>query len=172
MIVNLTLATGNASLATSWLNATNFEFTPMPTHAHIDDLFAGILSGLIGFMYALAFIWPVTKIVKLLVEEKENRIKEGMKMMGLSETALFCSHLTTYLVTFGITALLCMLVTAPGVYKNSDKGYVWTFFYFYGVCIFFFCFMVASFFSRARTACMSLLLLLHIQRCLHALWLQ
>lgn len=151
--MNLTLTAGNASLATAPFNSSKFEFTPMPTHAHVDDLFAGILSGLIGFLYCLAFIWPVTKIVKSLVEEKETRIKEGMKMMGLSETALFCSHLTTYIITFCFTAILCTLVTSPGVYKNSDKGYVFTFFFFYGICIFFFCFMVSACFSKARTAC-------------------
>jgi ATP-binding cassette subfamily A (ABC1) protein 3 len=152
--VNATLAMGNASLATDFVNATNFEITPMPTHAHIDDLFATVLSSLIGFLYALAFIWPVTKIVKQLVEEKENRIKEGMKMMGLSETALFLSHLTTYIFVFAVIAILCMLVTL-NTYENSDKGFVFTFFFFYGLCIFFFCFMLSSFFSKARTACKS-----------------
>jgi ATP-binding cassette subfamily A (ABC1) protein 3 len=111
-VVNTTLALGgNPSIINNVNVTSNYEITPMPTPAHTDDTFASVMGKLVGFLYTLAFIWPVTKIVKLLVEEKETRIKEGMKMMGLSETALFFSHLTTYTIVFAVTAICCMLVT-------------------------------------------------------------
>ena len=55
------------------------------------------VSGSLGLFFTLAFMWVVTRIVKEIVEEKEFRIKEGMKMMGLSvirgiKCALFISY--------------------------------------------------------------------------------
>jgi hypothetical protein len=82
-LVNLTLMTANSSLVEyPSINATSslFEFSPMPTRRHIDDPFATILDGAIGSLYMLAFMWPLVKILKGMVEEKETRMKEGMKV--------------------------------------------------------------------------------------------
>jgi ATP-binding cassette subfamily A (ABC1) protein 3 len=150
--VNITLAAGNTSLPTTSLDSSVFEFTPMPTYAHTDDTFATALSNLIGFLYCLAFISPVTKLVSTLVAEKETRIKEGMKMMGLSETAYFFSHFTTAVLQAIIMGVVATIVTS-GVYKNSTKGYVFVYWWLYCMCIFCFCYLMSTFFSKARTAC-------------------
>ena len=45
-----------------------------------------VIAGTLGIFYMLAFLYPVSRMIRLLVTEKEARIKEGMKMMGMSST--------------------------------------------------------------------------------------
>lgn len=58
-------------------------FVPFPTMPYIFDPFATNVGDSVGLLFIVAFLWPVTRLVKCLVEEKELRIKEGMKMMSL-----------------------------------------------------------------------------------------
>ncbi len=90
--------------------------------------------------------------VKLLVEEKESRIKEAMKMMGLHESILFASWLSTYIIIFAVVAALITAVTAGSVYKYSDKGLIFLYFFLFGISVFCFCYLLSVFFTRARIA--------------------
>lgn len=55
-------------------------------HAHIhppaparrlltEDVFADVIAGVLGLLFTLAFLWPVSKIVQCIVNEKEIRMK-------------------------------------------------------------------------------------------------
>ncbi len=51
---------------------------------------------LIGLVMVLGWLWPFSRFVRNIVDEKETRIKEGMKMMGLSvRITSFASHVVT-----------------------------------------------------------------------------
>ena len=130
----------------------NLLFTPMPTPAYIDDQFADTVGGFLGLLFTVVFLWPVTRIIKLMVEEKETRIKEGMRMMGLQDATLWLSWLLTYALIFIITSLLITLITANNVFEYSDKGYVFFFFLLVQLSFFSFCLLCSSVFSQSRVA--------------------
>lgn len=50
-------------------------------------------------------------------------------MMGLPDSALFCSWFTTYSIMFLITALGITIVTAGSVYERSNKFFIFVFFF-------------------------------------------
>ena len=85
--------------------------------AHSTDLFATYVSSFIGFLFCLTFVWPVTRLVKVFVEEKETRIREGMTMMGLRPSALWLSWLITYALIFTVMSLTIVVITSNSVYK-------------------------------------------------------
>ena len=74
-------------------------------------------------LLTLVFIWPITRIVKGLVEEKELRIKEGMKIMGLKEHVNWIAWLTTYIIIFSLVAAGITFVCSFTVY-SYDLNYV------------------------------------------------
>eukprot|EP01083_Nonionella_stella_P103393 295193_1 len=84
----------------------NFVAQPFPTPAYTSDLFATFVADVLGLFFTLAFMWVVTRIVKDIVEEKEFRIKEGMKMMGLSDSVVWLAHLSTQSILFALTCIL------------------------------------------------------------------
>eukprot|EP00466_Bigelowiella_natans_P005589 jgi/Bigna1/138682/aug1.46_g13390 len=56
----------------------SYPLQPFPTPEYEDDIFVQIVAAVLGLFLTLAFIWPLQRITKSLVEEKENRIKELM----------------------------------------------------------------------------------------------
>lgn len=55
------------------------RLAPFPTAAYIADSFADYVAPYLGLFLTLVFLWPVTRIVSLIVEEKELRIKVGAR---------------------------------------------------------------------------------------------
>ena len=49
----------------------------MPTQAYKTDDFQYVISSTLGIFYMLSFLYPVSRIIRALVLEKETRIKEG-----------------------------------------------------------------------------------------------
>lgn len=91
-------------------------------------------------------------MVRALVLDKEERLKEGMKMMGLSEFAYNMSWLITFLTQLTLVSGLITGVTADSVFEYSDKSYVFLFFFAFSLAIMSFCFLLASIFQKAKTA--------------------
>jgi ATP-binding cassette subfamily A (ABC1) protein 3 len=125
---------------------------PMPTPSYIHDNFASVISGFVGLLFTIVFLLPVTRVIKLIVEEKELRIREGMKMMGLSTSALWISWLITYFVIYVIISILITAVTSSNLFEYSNKGLIFFFFLLFQLTTFSFAFMFSTFFSTARLA--------------------
>jgi len=126
------------------------NFVPFPTPQYREDQFDGYVSSLLPILFTLTFIWPVTRLVKQFVEEKELRIKEGLGMMGMRASAHFLSWFATYALIFLVMSLLIIFITSTGrVYVYSNLFLIFLFFYIFSLCVFAFCWLVASFFSKA-----------------------
>ena len=125
---------------------------PMPTPPYIQDDFADTISTFLGLLFTVIFLWPVTRIIKLLVEEKETSIREGMLMMGLSSSTLWLSWLLTYALIFALTSLIITLITAKNVFEYSDKGFIFFFFLLAQLSFFSFCLLISALFSNSRIA--------------------
>ena len=130
----------------------NLLFTPMPTPPYIDDEFADTVGTFLGLLFTVVFLWPVTRLVKLMVEEKETRIKEGMRMMGLYDSTLWFSWLLTYTLIFILTSLLITVITSGNVFEYSDKAYIFFFFLLAQMSFFSFCLLISALFSQSRVA--------------------
>lgn len=49
----------------------------MPTSPYFTDSFQDIIANVLGIFYMLSFLYPVSRFIKVLVVEKETKIKEG-----------------------------------------------------------------------------------------------
>jgi ATP-binding cassette subfamily A (ABC1) protein 3 len=66
-------------------------------------------------------------LVKLNLEEKSTKLKEGMKMMGVSDAALWISWFLTYAMIFLVADLLLaaalkgniVIYTSFGMFSNQ-----------------------------------------------------
>ena len=52
-----------------------------PTAQYEEDAFYDFIGTFLGLLYTFAYIWPLTRVVRLLVTEKETRVAEGMQIM-------------------------------------------------------------------------------------------
>jgi ATP-binding cassette subfamily A (ABC1) protein 3 len=124
----------------------------MPTVDYLTDNFQFVISSTLGLFYMLSFLYPVSRIIRGLVVEKEQRIKEGMKMMGLSDLAYNTSWFITITLQLTLVSALITLVTSTSVFEYSDKVLVFIYFLAFSFAIMNFCFMLSTFFSRSKVA--------------------
>lgn len=104
----------------------------MPVSKFSSSDFQYVIASVLGIFYMLAFLYPVSQIVRGLVIEKETRVKEGMKMMGLTDLVYNLSWLITLLVQMTLIAFLITLVTWSSVFEYSNKIYVFVYFFMFG----------------------------------------
>ncbi|XP_022180938.1 ATP-binding cassette sub-family A member 5-like isoform X1 [Myzus persicae] len=95
----------------------------------------------------------ITYLLVQLVGEKEKKIKEGMKIMGLRELVFWCSWFNIYaaysiVLSLASTIILYLL----GVFNNTNWVLIFLLVFLYSITVIFFSFMISPFFDKSRTA--------------------
>eukprot|EP00850_Spirogloea_muscicola_P024274 SM000551S17883 [mRNA] locus=s551:39:2760:- [translate_table: standard] len=75
---------------------TEINVAPFPIPEYIDDSFQFIVKKVLGVLFVVAFLFPISRLIRAIVLEKETRTREGMHMMGLSNVVFFLSWFITY----------------------------------------------------------------------------
>jgi ATP-binding cassette subfamily A (ABC1) protein 3 len=84
----------------------------------IDDKFLYTLQGVLPLTLILSFIFPVINITKLVLVEKEKRLKEYMMMNGTPNWLLWASW---FVKSFLFLALSTIVITILLKVKNIDS---------------------------------------------------
>ncbi|KAL0453116.1 UNVERIFIED_CONTAM: ABC transporter A family member 1 [Sesamum latifolium] len=74
----------------------NIRLVPFPTREYTDDEFQSIVKRVMGVLYLLGFLYPISRLISYSVFEKEQKIKEGLYMMGLKNNMFYLSWFLTY----------------------------------------------------------------------------
>lgn len=125
--------------------------TPFPIVGFTSNLFYEIAANVFPLFLLISFLSPTSALIRGIVQEKENRIREGMQMMGLSTSALYASWFITYAIIFSFIAVLISLISNATFFPNSLFSSLFLMFLMFGISTTAFCFMISVFFSRAKT---------------------
>jgi ATP-binding cassette subfamily A (ABC1) protein 1 len=124
-----------------------------PSPCYREDRFLYAISRTIPLFMVLAWLFSVGMIVKSIVYEKETRLKEVMKVMGLGNTIHWISwFITTLVVLFIAAIMLAALLKFGTVLGRSDFGVILFMFISFIFPTITFCFLVSTFFSNANLA--------------------
>ncbi|XP_060533320.1 cholesterol transporter ABCA5-like [Cylas formicarius] len=95
----------------------------------------------------------ITYLLILIVGEKESKIKEGMKIMGLYDSVFWLSWFIIYAIfVLFLTIICCTLLFALKVFQNTNFALIFVLVFLYCLTIIMFGFMVTPFFDKSRTA--------------------
>ncbi|CAN0116974.1 unnamed protein product, partial [Discosporangium mesarthrocarpum] len=141
------------------LNQTMAESVEMPTArlanfpnpGYSNNDFWAQIGSFFSVLIVIAVMYPVSNVISALVKEKELRIKEGLKMMGLTSVAHTASWVFHFFCTFFFISIL-MVAASSTLFENSDPGLVFFYFFLFFMATTAYCFFVSAFFSKARTA--------------------
>lgn len=125
---------------------------PMPTASFSQNAFFQAVGFLLGVTMAMAFLYPVSRLIKNLVEEKESRMKETLSIFGVHSWAHWTSWVLTSLLFFFFMAVSVTYVISTYVFQYSSVVYLFLYIFFFGTSGISFSFFVASFFSHAKLA--------------------
>jgi len=121
-----------------------------PFPSYYSDPFIAAVRGLMPLLFTLAFIYTAISVIKELVAEKQYRLKESMKMMGLSNwihwLAWFLKNFLFFLIS---VILLTILIKVARIFEYSHWSIVFIFLLVYSISTISFCFLVSVFFSHA-----------------------
>nr|XP_034973105.1 phospholipid-transporting ATPase ABCA7 [Zootoca vivipara] len=125
----------------------------MPYPCYVDDIFLRVLNRSLPLFMTLAWIYSVAMIIKGVVHEKEARLKETMKIMGLSSGTLWFSWFLSSFIPFLASAALLVLILKVGdILPYSDPAVVFLFLATFAVATISQCFLISTLFSRANLA--------------------
>ncbi|XP_076054127.1 phospholipid-transporting ATPase ABCA3-like [Oratosquilla oratoria] len=157
--VDLALTDFVSGRRVDWLNV---ELRRMPYPPYIGDPYLLVLQVWLPLLLILSYIYPAINIVKNIVHEKERRLKESMKMMGMEGwlhwLAWFVKSFLFLLTTsIGVTILICVQWSSTGlaVLENSDPSFVFFFLFVYLIAAIIFCFFLSTLFSKANSAALA-----------------
>ncbi|KAM6107258.1 LOW QUALITY PROTEIN: phospholipid-transporting ATPase ABCA7 [Pterocles gutturalis] len=86
----------------------------MPYPCYVDDVFLRVLNRSLPLFMTLAWIYSVAMLIKGVVHEKETRLKETMKTMGLSSGILWLSWFLSSFIPFLLSSALLVLILKAG----------------------------------------------------------
>jgi ATP-binding cassette subfamily A (ABC1) protein 3 len=138
-----------------------FGLVPNEFTSYVNDRFGSFLSFLVPFFIVIAYLYPLCIVVFRMVKEKEARAKEGMKIMGLSETVYFFSFFLQYLLTNTIWAIICSLILSR-VFTHVAFIFLLAMFWLYGISVFAMGYFFQSLMDRTRIAMILSILLYFI----------
>ncbi|XP_058204039.1 ABC transporter A family member 1 isoform X2 [Rhododendron vialii] len=138
----------------SWrqFSPSTIRLAPFPTREYTDDEFQSIVKEVMGVLYLLGFLYPVSCLISSAVFEKEQKIKEGLYMMGLKDEIFYLSWFITYALQFAISSGIITLCTMSTLFQYSDKSVVFMYFFLFGLSAIMLSFLISTFFTRAKTA--------------------
>ncbi|XP_073229976.1 phospholipid-transporting ATPase ABCA3-like [Porites lutea] len=120
-----------------------------PYPKYTQNFFIQTVQGLLPLLMTLAFMYSAVMVIKELVHEKQNRLKESMKMMGLANwihwTAWFTKNLLFLLISI---IIVTALLKGAKIFQFSDGGLLFVFLLLYIIASIMFCFAISVFFSR------------------------
>uniref|UniRef100_A0A4W3HIX5 ATP-binding cassette, sub-family A (ABC1), member 4a n=1 Tax=Callorhinchus milii TaxID=7868 RepID=A0A4W3HIX5_CALMI len=125
----------------------------MPYPCFVDDLFMLTLTRCFPIFMVLAWIYSVSMMVKSIVLEKELRLKETMKTMGVSNWVLWATWFIDNFIIMTISTLLLTVVIMKGsVLHYSNPVILFGFLLVFTVATIMQCFLLSVFFSKANLA--------------------
>ncbi|XP_023676681.1 phospholipid-transporting ATPase ABCA1 isoform X2 [Paramormyrops kingsleyae] len=125
----------------------------MPYPCYVDDVFLRVMSRSMPLFMTLAWMYSVAIIIKGVVYEKEARLKETMRIMGLNNGILWFSWFISSLIPLlASSGLLVLALKMGNLLPYSDPGVIFLFLGSFGVVTIMQCFLISTIFSRANLA--------------------
>ncbi|XP_070816442.1 phospholipid-transporting ATPase ABCA1 isoform X1 [Chaetodon trifascialis] len=132
---------------------TGIYIQQMPYPCYVDDVFLRVLNRSLPLFMTLAWIYSVAMIIKGVVYEKEARLKETMRIMGLGTGTLWLSWFISSVVPFLVSAgLLIALLKWGDILPYSNPTVVFFFLTAFATATIMQCFLISTFFSKANLA--------------------
>jgi len=123
----------------------------MPQAEFTSDL--TYITTIVSIYMVMAFSPYIMFLLTYVVTEKELKIKEAMKIMGLSTFAFWFTWFITYaiLITFGVIFVVIISKVAT-LFGDSDYFIIFIIFFLYGLSIEALAFVLTPLFNKGRTA--------------------
>lgn len=134
---------------------------PFPLHYHYEDDIYDTINGLLGFFVVLPMLMPYLRLTYAILVEKEKKIKENMRNMGLSLTPYYLAWIIFYTAQMILLSLLWSLL---GMLFFTKSKFIMIFLWYFtfsmimmGMALF-----ITAFYSHAKSGVLTSLILFFV----------
>jgi hypothetical protein len=156
ILVNMgVLSPSDLQFASYYKSASSFwstHFAPFPSAAYYDDDFASTMQFAFGILMILSVLWPFSRVVRNLVEEKETRTRESLRMLGVSNFMFWFSWFVSYLIGFFPIALLFLWLASSSFMPNTNAFLVFLMYMLFIANVLLMACVCSTMFDRAKNA--------------------
>jgi hypothetical protein len=152
-LVNVQNAVESA-LVQYWTNSTFVAQTSVkqqPWVSYRINVGSAIAAIFLSIVVSLSFSTSSVLVLKSVVQEKELRLREAMRVMGLTDSMFWLSWFVTHWSSLGVTSFICALI---GIYPfpYSDWTVTLVFLLVWSVNLIAFNYFISAFFDNSRLA--------------------
>ena len=113
---------------------------------------AYVLRSIVPLYLVISLSQFITPMLMVVVDEKEKKIKESMKMVGLRDSVFWISWFLVYAVMVLVISVAATALTAAVLIPSADPLVLFVMVFLFGLSIIMFAFMLTSLFSKAKAA--------------------
>ncbi|RLN91027.1 hypothetical protein BBJ28_00022654, partial [Nothophytophthora sp. Chile5] len=124
---------------------------PFPIDAFTSSPFYDDISDVFAIIFILSYLYMISRILVGFIQEKELRLREYMKILGMKERTIIATWYLTYLVIIFFSAVMQGLMGMVGLFANSSAIVIFLFFFLFGLSVLSYCFFLSTIFSNSRT---------------------
>lgn len=113
-----------------------YGFAIMKYDSYDDDMFSMLGDIVLGYFFLLSVLLPLITLIGKFMTDKISRMRESMKILGISDTTYFISYFTFYAIYQFVVSFGCALVIKQSLFKNSNYFLLALFFFLFGISIY------------------------------------
>ena len=102
------------------------------------------------FFSVLPLIVAYLRMNSRILTEKEKKIREGMKIMGMQDSSFYLSWITWYMMIYTIISIAVTIILKLSIYTNSDITLIFIWYWLFCMTLIAQCLFVTSFFTNAK----------------------
>ena len=103
-------------------------------------------------MHVLAYLWPFSRFVKFLVEEKEDGTRGLLDLLGVSSSTLWASWAVVYGIVFACITGIAIGAFSVKVFSQTSVALIAVVYTLYACSLTALAFLMSTLFSSAKTA--------------------
>lgn len=137
------------------VNNDNYRLTagilPMKYPDYEDDKSGQLIEFTVPFFLIVIYMIPMILFVYRMVGDKETKVKEGMKIMGMKDLAYFLSYFIQYLIINLIIAIVGSIILS-GTLEYTAFGIRFLMLFLFGLTVFGLIYIFQSFIDKSAIA--------------------
>lgn len=126
------------------------EAVPFPVAGLVIDYFYILVAALFPVAFIVSFLYTQKTVINEFITEKETKVRESLRMMGVGSFAIISSWYVSYACLFAATCCVFSIVAILCIFPSSNVVLVFLFFWLWMLSFMGFAFFVQAFFNQAR----------------------
>jgi hypothetical protein len=143
----------NSTLASNQCRAIPSPFAfPFPTPEYEANAFFTSVGFLLGLALTLASLYPMSRLTKSVVEEKEIKMREIMKIMGLYDWANQLSWFIIAFMVFLWIAVSSTIISTSSFLPSTNTTILFLYYFLFAMSVISVSFFISVFFNNSKLA--------------------